>query len=75
MGGKTQAGMRQAAMYICADFKLRCSQFHNRTCGFYTEKCERCDEDFAKFADDEHMSQCDKMCTQCATYWCKIAAM
>jgi hypothetical protein len=75
MGGKNQAGIRQAATYMCAGFKLRCSQFHNRTYGFYSEICERCSEDFAKFSDDEHMSKCDKMCAQCATYYRKMAAM
>lgn len=49
-----------------ADFMLRGSPFHHRTCAVCAEVCDRCAADCEKFHDDEHMRQCAEVCRQCA---------
>jgi hypothetical protein len=49
-----------------ADFMLRGSALHHRTCAVCAEVCDRCAEDCEKYHDDETMRQCAEMCRQCA---------
>lgn len=58
-----------------ADFMLRGSQFHQRTCSICAEICNRCAEDCAKYTDDEHMRTCAEMCHECAASCNKMATM
>ncbi len=51
---------------VSADFMLRGSQFHDRTCALCAEVCERCAQGCDKFADDEHMRACAEACRHCA---------
>ncbi len=54
---------------ICAtsaDFMLRGSDLHGRTCGVCAEVCERCAEDCERMADDDMMRQCAEACRRCA---------
>jgi hypothetical protein len=58
-----------------ANFMLRNSQLHTRTCAVCAEVCERCAEDCARFSDDEQMQQCAQMCRQCAESCRRMAQM
>jgi hypothetical protein len=64
---------------ICAtsaDFMLRGSEFHARTCGVCAEVCERCADDCERIADgDEMMLRCAQMCRQCAESCRKMSQM
>lgn len=55
---------------ICAtsaDFMLRGSEFHTRTCGVCAEVCERCADDCDRIGpDDAHMQACAAACRRCA---------
>jgi hypothetical protein len=55
---------------ICAtsaDFMLRGSPFHNRTCGVCAEVCQRCAEDCERIANsDQMMLECAEICRRCA---------
>ena len=72
MGGKhAEAGhitLLLDCAQICqtsADFMLRGSELHTRTCAACAEVCERCAEDCAEF-DDETMQACADACRTCA---------
>lgn len=49
-----------------ANFMLRNSELHGRTCGVCAEVCQRCAEDCERFSDDRTMQQCAQICRRCA---------
>lgn len=51
-----------------ADFMIRGSEFHGRTCGACAEICAACAEDCRKLAggNDQQMILCAEMCERCA---------
>ena len=74
MGGRHAAPehirLLQYCAQICAtsaDFMLRGSDLHGRTCGVCAEVCARCAEDCARMAaGDEMMQRCADECRRCA---------
>ena len=64
--------LMQDCVQICqtsADFMIRGSQFHARTCGVCAEICEACADDcerLAKQDNDARMQACADMCRKCA---------
>ena len=48
-----------------ADFMLRESDLHGRTCEVCSEVCKRCAEDCERF-DDDFMRRCAEVCRACA---------
>lgn len=59
----------QDCAQICAtsaDFMLRGSDLHARTCGVCAEVCERCAESCERMADDDVMRRCAEECRRCA---------
>ena len=57
-----------------ANFMLRDSDLHVRTCGVCAEICERCAEDCERF-DDARMQLCADTCRRCANSCRQMAAM
>lgn len=55
---------------ICAtsaNFMIRGSTFHSRTCGICAEVCQRCAEDCEQLgANDQQMKACAETCKRCA---------
>jgi hypothetical protein len=51
---------------MSADFMLRGSPFHSRTCGVCAEICRACASDCDAIADDDMMKACAEMCRRCA---------
>jgi hypothetical protein len=51
---------------MSADFMLRGSPFHSRTCAVCAEICRACAADCDSMADDEMMKACADMCRRCA---------
>jgi len=49
-----------------ADYMLRESSLHTRTCGICAEVCEQCARDCEQFGDDARMKQCADVCRRCA---------
>lgn len=49
-----------------ADFMLRESDVHGRTCAVCAEICDRCAEACERFGDDEVMQACADTCRGCA---------
>jgi hypothetical protein len=49
-----------------ADFMLRASDLHPRTCAVCAEVCQRCSDDCARFGDDPIMQRCAEVCRECA---------
>lgn len=82
MGGKHAEASHIRLMMDCvqicqtsADFMLRGSDLHGRTCGVCAEVCARCAEDCERLAgDDELMRRCAEMCRRCAESCRKMAA-
>ncbi|NTU84076.1 MAG: four-helix bundle copper-binding protein [Chloroflexales bacterium] len=63
---------------ICAtsaDFMLRGSELHSRTCGVCAEVCARCADSCAQMSDDAMMQQCAEACRRCAESCRHMAAM
>jgi hypothetical protein len=59
----------QDCAQICAtsaDFMLRGSDLHGRTCAVCADVCTRCAESCERMADDEAMRGCAEMCRMCA---------
>lgn len=54
------------ACQTAANFMLRGSDLHPRTCAVCSEACERCATSCEQFPDDEMMQRCAQMCRQCA---------
>jgi hypothetical protein len=62
---------------ICAtsaDFMLRGSDLHRRTCGACAEVCARCADDCERLADDDMMRRCAEECRRGAESCRKMAA-
>lgn len=54
---------------ICAtsaDFMIRGSTLHGRTCWVCAEVCEACAQDCEQMADDKTMRRCVETCRRCA---------
>jgi hypothetical protein len=58
-----------------ANFMLRHSAFHMRTCDVCAEICKACAADCQKFSDDMQMQSCADMCRRCAQSCQSMAAM
>lgn len=58
-----------------ANFMLRGSELHTRTCGVCAEVCERCAEDCERMGDDAQMKTCADVCRRCAELCRQMAAM
>lgn len=58
-----------------ADFMLRRSDLHQKTCGLCAEACERCADDCERLADgDELLRRCAAICRTCAKSCREMAA-
>ncbi len=57
-----------------ANFMLRGSPLHARTCAVCAEICARCAEDCGHFKDDAHMERCAETCRRCAESCRQMAA-
>ena len=73
MGGEHAAPDHIRLMLDCveicqtsANFMIRGSNFHTRTCAVCAEVCEACAQDCARFTDDAEMQRCAEVCRQCA---------
>lgn len=73
MGGEHAAADHIRLLLDCADicqtsadFMLRGSPLHARTCGVCAEVCERCATDCERFGDDASMKACAELCRRCA---------
>ncbi len=49
-----------------ANFMLRGSDLHTRTCAVCAEVCERCAESCDQFGNDTRMQACAEACRRCA---------
>lgn len=49
-----------------ANFMMRQSDLHKKTCGVCAEVCQRCGDDCAKMGDDATMKRCADTCHRCA---------
>jgi hypothetical protein len=81
MGGRHAEATHITLLLDCAEicqtsanFMLRGSQFHTRTCGVCAEGCARCAEDCARFGDDRMMQECAQACWRCAESCRQMAA-
>lgn len=83
MGGKHTEPHHIQLLLDCAEicqtsanFMLRGSDFHPRTCGVCAEICIRCAEDCERLAQgDQQMQACADMCRQCAQSCQQMATM
>lgn len=74
MGGEHAGQAHQVLLQDCAEicqasanFMLRGSQLHARTCGACAEICEACGEQCDRLGrGDEHMTRCAEICRRCA---------
>lgn len=67
----------QDCVQICktsADFMLRGSPLHTRTCGVCAEVCDRCAVECDKIGDDVAMKACAEACRRCAESCRKMSA-
>ncbi|GAB4204835.1 MAG: four-helix bundle copper-binding protein [Coleofasciculaceae cyanobacterium] len=65
----THIRLLQDCAEICqtsANYMLRGSTLHTRTCGVCAEVCERCDQECNRMGDDTQMKACADMCRRCA---------
>ncbi len=82
MGGKHAEAAHIRLLLDCAEicatsanFMLRGSELHARTCAVCAEICERCAEDCERIGpDDEMMQRCAEMCHRCADSCRRMAA-
>lgn len=59
-----------------ADFMLRGSPLHTRTCGVCAEVCQRCAEDCERLdPSDQQMQQCAQICRRCADSCRRMAGL
>jgi len=58
-----------------ADFMLRGSAMHTRTCAVCAEVCDRCAADCERMGDDAVMKACAETCRRCADSCRKMSAM
>jgi hypothetical protein len=54
------------ACTLSADFMLRGSALHDRSCALCAEACERCAASCDKFGNDAKMKACAEICRRCA---------
>jgi hypothetical protein len=73
MGGRHAEASHIRLLLDCAEicqtsanFMLRGSDLHGRTCAVCAEVCERCAEDCEQFGDDAQMKACAEACRRCA---------
>jgi uncharacterized protein YmfQ (DUF2313 family) len=82
MGGKHAEQRHIRVMADCAqicavsaDFMLRMSDLHGRTCGVCAEACRRCADDCERLAGgDKAMLACADVCRRCAESCQRMAA-
>jgi hypothetical protein len=81
-GGKHAAldhiRLLEDCVQICktsADFMLRASPLHARTCAVCAEVCEKCAAECDKMGDDAVMKACADACRRCAESCRKMSAM
>jgi len=58
-----------------ANFMLRGSELHTRTCGVCAEVCERCARSCEQIGGDEQMQACAEACRRCAESCQHMASM
>jgi hypothetical protein len=58
-----------------ANFMLRHSPLHGRTCAACSEICEACAADCERLSDDSRMKICADACRRCAQECRRMAAM
>jgi hypothetical protein len=58
-----------------ANFMLRGSDFHARTCGVCAEICEQCAQSCAQMSQDPQMQACADACRRCAESCRRMAEM
>jgi hypothetical protein len=82
MGGRHAEMAHIRLMIDCAEicqtsanFMLRGSAMHSRTCGVCADVCERCAQDCERFGDDTYMRACAEACRRCAHSCKHMAAM
>lgn len=83
MGGKhaeaSHIRLLMDCVQIChtsADFMIRGSEFHTRTCGVCAEICEACARDCERIdPNDQHMQRCAQICRECAQSCREMAGM
>ena len=82
MGGKHAEAVHIRLLLDCAEicatsanFMLRGSDLHPRTCAVCAEACERCADDCERIGpDDQMMQRCAEMCRRCADSCRRMAA-
>jgi hypothetical protein len=82
MGGKHADPAHIRVLLDCAEicqtsanFMIRDSEFHARTCGVCAEICERCADSCEQIGADEKMRQCIEICRRCAESCRQMATM
>ncbi|HSH79114.1 MAG TPA: four-helix bundle copper-binding protein [Herpetosiphonaceae bacterium] len=82
MGGKHAEAAHIRLLLDCAEicqtsanFMIRGSDFHGRTCGVCAEVCEACAQDCEQMGDDAQMRACAEMCRRCAESCRHMATM
>ncbi len=82
MGGKHAEASHITILLDCAEicqtsanFMLRGSTFHGRTCGVCAEVCERCAQECEQMCDDAQMQACAEACRRCAESCRQMATM
>jgi hypothetical protein len=58
-----------------ANFMLRDSELHVRTCAVCAEICERCADDCERFGNEARMRACADTCRRCAESCRQMAVM
>jgi hypothetical protein len=58
---------------VSANFMLRGSPFHVRTCAACAEICQACAEDCEQMGGDERMRACAEACRRCAESCAQMA--
>ena len=82
MGGEHASPEHIGLLLDCADicavsanFMLRGSDLHGKTCGVCADACERCAADCERLANgDETMLRCAEICRRCAESCRRMAA-
>ena len=83
MGGEHASPSHITTLLDCAEicqtsanFMLRGSPLHNRTCGVCAEACERCATECEQMANgDQQMLDCARACRSCAESCRQMAKM
>ena len=80
-GGKHASSEHIGLLLDCAEicqtsanFMLRGSSLHGRTCDVCAEVCRRCAESCEQLGDDEQMRACAEACRSCAESCQRIAS-